>query len=951
MLTCDRPGEAVDHGRIMHPNPLILPLLIVVSLKTIILQTGNVMIRKIHTILLFVGIVFVGMSTSTWAQNQPNPAQMALINKELEERGLTLAEAESGLQSRGINLQNLSPEQLMARQKEILKVLDDIARQKRMGGQAKGNSEGNNRQNSASNSGEQAAESVDVREPRATQEEKEADEAAMVAQKAALQKKKGSDIYGHNLFTDQSLAVFRTTEGAKAPDHYTLGAGDQLRITIFGNSQDDLSLEINPQGYVQPSGMAQIYLQGIRLGDARRLLFQRLSGAYRFRSDQFSVTLQTARTLQVSVFGETVLTGTFTLSALNSAFNALAAAGGPEEQGTVRKIQIIRGKERKTLDVYRFMKDPALQYDFDLQHNDVLFVPMAEQVVRLDGAVRRPMRYELIGGEGLKQLIDLAGGLRYNTYVEYVQIERIQADSVVLLEYRLQDILDGKQNPTLRDGDVVRIRESSRPLETYTEVVGAVFYPGRYDLTPNLTLAGALSRAQTTPESRLQFFMVERRRRDGTTELLRVPGDEADRFTLQPRDLIRVFDKATFTYTDELAVQGSVRRPFNRPFELGDMISLSDALQLAGGTEPTAHPEAFVRRRDPANPKLEEYLRVDLNQPGDFKLQAGDQLTVYDRMTYTRTAGLSISGAVRNMRTLTYDPKVNLSDLILMAGGFTESADPSRIDLFRLEYAVGEGSRYRRISLQVDSQYRETGSTRPYQLAPFDQIYVRKLPLFDLKRSVRIDGQIMYPGEYPLKEYRMHLSELIREAGGLNKLAEKKYAILIRSHNNIKNVGINLEKCLKNPGSRRYDPVLVEGDEVSILTFSNTVGIRLKATRLEEMFADVLGQEKSYEVSDYVYQGKHGARWYVSKLAGGFAEKADISSLIVRYPDGSVRGTNNYLIFKRTPPVQAGSVVALEYKFEKPKEEKKDVDVDLVFARTLQALTSLTTVLLLLTRL
>jgi len=896
------------------------------------------MLRKFQTLLLFVGVVFAGSPISVWAQNQPNAAQMAFINKELDERGLTRAEAESGLQSRGINLQNLSPEQLMARQKEILKVLDDLSRQKRMGGQSKGDNE-------------KAEEKVDVREPQVTKEEKEADDAAMVAQKAALQKKKGSDIYGHNLFTDQTLAVFRTTEGAKAPDHYILGSGDQLRITIFGNSQDDLSLEINPQGYVQPAGMPQIYLQGIRLGDARRLLFQRLSGAYRFRSDQFSVTLQTARTLQVNVFGETVLTGTFTLSALNSAFNALAAAGGPEEMGSVRKIQIIRGKERKTLDVYRFMKDPALQYDFDVQHNDVLFVPMAEQVVRLDGAVRRPMRYELIEGEGLKQLIELAGGLRYNTYVEYVQIERNQADSVVLLEYRLQDILDGKQNPSLRDGDVVRIRESSRPLETYAEVVGAVFYPGRYDLTPDLTLSGALKRAQTTPESRLQFFMVERKRRDGTTELLRVSGEEADRFALQPRDLIRVFDKASFADTYELAVQGSVRRPFSRPFELGDMISLSDALQLAGGTEPTAHPDAVVRRRDPSNPKLEEYLRVDLNQPGDFKLQAGDQLTVYDRMTYTRTAGLSITGAVRNTRTLTYDPQLTLSDLILMAGGFSESADPGRIDLFRLEYGTGEGSRYKRISLQVDSQYREVGSIQPFHLAPFDQIHVRKLPLFDLTRSVRIEGQIMYPGEYPLKEYRMHLSELVKEAGGLNKLADLNYAVLHRTHNGINNVGINLKRCLKYSENRRFDPVLVEGDEVKILTFSNTVGIRLKATRQEELYTDVLSQEKAYEVSDYVYQGKHRALWYVRKLAGGFADKADKSSVTVRYPDGSVRGTNNYLIVKRTPPVRAGSVIALEYKVEKPKSEKKDVDVDLVFARTLQALTSLTTVLLLLTRL
>ncbi|NDB53379.1 MAG: capsule biosynthesis protein, partial [Chitinophagaceae bacterium] len=163
----------------------------------------------------------------------------------------------------------------------------------------------------------------------------------------------------------------RTTDGARAPDTYILGAGDRIRITIFGMSQADLLLEINKEGYIQPTGLKQLYLQGVTLGEARKLVGQRFSAAYRFQQDQFTLTLQTARAITVNVFGETNLRGSFNISALNTAFNALAVAGGPTSQGSVRSIELIRGKTRKKMDVYSFLRDPAFQFQFDIQQNDI----------------------------------------------------------------------------------------------------------------------------------------------------------------------------------------------------------------------------------------------------------------------------------------------------------------------------------------------------------------------------------------------------------------------------------------------------------------------------------------------------------------------------------------------------------------------------------------------------
>ena len=113
------------------------------------------------------------------------------------------------------------------------------------------------------------------------------------------------EIYGHSIFKDKQVDVYRTTDGALAPENYIIGKGDRLRVSIFGLSQADLLLEVNEEGFVQPTGIPKIYVQGMSLQQARRLLPQRFAAFYRFRPDQFSLTLQTARTIMVNAFGET----------------------------------------------------------------------------------------------------------------------------------------------------------------------------------------------------------------------------------------------------------------------------------------------------------------------------------------------------------------------------------------------------------------------------------------------------------------------------------------------------------------------------------------------------------------------------------------------------------------------------------------------------------------------
>ena len=228
----------------------------------------------------------------------------------------------------------------------------------------------------------------------------------------------GNNIYGHSIFTGKSLDVYRTTDGAQAPDTYILGEGDEVHISIFGSSQTETHQRIAPDGSTQPAGSTKIFLKGMTLAQGRAAIRSKLSQHYSFRPDQIAVTITTARTITVSIFGEVGVQGGFTLSALNTAFNALAAAGGPTAQGSVRNIQLSRAGKTSRLDLYTYMTNPTAGLPYDLQNNDVLFVPISQKIVSIEGGVKRPMRYEMVEGEDLGKLIEYAGGLTYDVYPE-----------------------------------------------------------------------------------------------------------------------------------------------------------------------------------------------------------------------------------------------------------------------------------------------------------------------------------------------------------------------------------------------------------------------------------------------------------------------------------------------------------------------------------------------------
>ncbi|MDO9592322.1 MAG: SLBB domain-containing protein [Erysipelotrichaceae bacterium] len=586
------------------------------------------------------------------------------------------------------------------------------------------------------------------------------------------------------------------------------------------------------------------------------------------------------------------------------------------------------------------MNDPAAQFRFDLQNNDIIFVPVVKLLVSIEGAVKRPMSYEMLPTETLTDLIRYAGDVKMDVFPDFVQIQRYVNGEQRLMEYNLEDVRSGKTKVPLLNGDIIRIKAISKPMDQYVEVEGSVYYPGKYDLSSNPTLSSMLINAKPTYEAKTDVLFIERIRPDSTIEVLTVPfpGTSGNDFTLQARDRIRIMDQATYRDVATIAVNGQVRVPFEKSLALNDRLTVKQAIEMAGGLKNSVYPVAYIFRKNLLNPVEIKYIRIELNQADNIELQPGDQLNIYDNTTYTNVGEVKVFGAVKKPTGFTYDQSLSLRDVLTNAGGFQVGAAFNRIQIFRTTLSPTEKARLELINVQVDSTYQVV-SPQSFTLQPYDQVVVRLTPEFTLGRTVQITGQVKYQGTYLLDSKQVQLSEIIKMAGGLLETADPLGSSLFRSYRNRGNISMDLSKALLHAGNENSDPILFEGDVIDINRLENTVTIRENGTRMAQYSIN----PGNNEIKNVIFQGSKSARWYINKFAGGFQQRVDRNSVTVTLPNNEMRSTKHFLfIFRNYPNAKSGSMITMQMKppvIEKTGENKK-TDWDAIWSKTLAATTT-----------
>ncbi|MCB9262662.1 MAG: SLBB domain-containing protein [Flavobacteriales bacterium] len=760
-----------------------------------------------------------------------------------------------------------------------------------------------------------------------------------------------SNVYGMDIFFNNSLDFYRNGTPATTPGNYVLDVGDIIAINIFGASQADLVYEIEEDGFIRPSRasrLQKIYLKGLTIDKAKVLLRSRFSQSFMFSDEQFEVSLRTARTITVHIYGDVANPGSYTISALNHGLSALMVSGGPTEEASLRNIRLMSSSGDKTIDVYQFMVDPKKQYDFYLHNNDVIFVPKYQKRVSVNGGgIRRSATYELTEKESFKDVIKWAGGYSSTMYDGLVQHIYKEDGQQKIKDYNLEEIK--RINPIPSDGDMFILHSSLKPYENYVNISGAVRFSGNFELKDSMRLSDLLSKAKVEKEAYANMAYLTRKNIDGTYQLKRVYVDDIlknpnspNNFLLKNEDKVGLYTVAQFTDRYSFRISGAVRNPGEHFWDPSKSITLYDALVMSQGMQNVATDFGYIISSPPNNPYKKEYLVVDLrtafNNPesaANIVLKPNDQIVVPSMTQYQDQLFVSVSGAVRKPGEFVYDSTLSIKDILVMAGGLKMEAASNKIDIFRLKVENNEPTETYATTIEIDHELNPLQDNINFILKPYDHIVVRTTPDWGPIEFITLKGEVKYPGEYAIMYPNERISSVIERAGGLTKEAFPEAGTYLRTEDNLGNVVTRIDLALKRGNYSKYNLVLKDGDIITIPKIIDHVSISKTGTNAEEIYSE--NQLKGENLNIVVTYYNRSAKWYVNQFAGGFDKKAKRSKTYVKHANGHIKKTRTFLFLKNYPKVKKGSEVHVVLKdkylekdstktkngFDTPKKEKK----------------------------
>lgn len=663
-------------------------------------------------------------------------------------------------------------------------------------------------------------------------------------------------VFGRDIFNKQNL-TFQPSTNMATPANYLLGPGDQVVIDVWGASQQKFVETISPDGNVTIEGVGLVRLGGLSVSKARSVLQSRLG--QRYSDCQFNLSVGDIRTIQVQVAGEVNMPGTYSLSSLSSAFNALYAAGGINDNGTLRDIKVYRsGRMIASVDVYDYLINGNSSGDVRLQDNDVIVVGAYDCLVNVMGKIKRPMWYEMKSSETVKQLMAYSGGYTGDAYTNKIRVTR-KAGS----EYSVYTVEEfDMASFHLKDLDEVQV-DSVRPrYSNMVEVRGAVRHAGKFQLGGKIqTVRELLLAADGLSEDAYQERAVMHREKDDLTlEMVGVnlkdllEGTVAD-IPLKNNDLLFIPSRTEMLGDRKLTVHGEVLYPGVYPF--AENTTIQDLILQSGGiTEAAslARVDVFRRVRDvnavTDNKQSAESFTFSLDetyalvQDTTFYLKPFDEVYIRKSPAYEPQQNVSVRGQVNFAGQYSMTSKdYRLTDLIKAAGGFTQ-------------LAYIPGARLTRRMTEEEKLQRDN-SLKQEQIRLYEESMKKEVTSSFEEMDTLLSMKLNLDDTYP--------------------------------------VALNLEAALKNPGSLE-DIVLREGDVLTIPQYSNTVKI---------------SGEVVHPISMNYVKGK-SLSYYISH-AGGYGNKARKGNVYAVYANGGVEKIRK----RSSKAIQPGCEIVVPTKPEK----------------------------------
>ncbi len=625
-------------------------------------------------------------------------------------------------------------------------------------------------------------------------------------------------IYGHKVFNSRAL-TFEPSDNLATPQNYRLGPGDEVIIDIWGTSEDHLRQTISPEGSIMISQVGPVYLNGMTIADANRhvkgIFAKKYAGVTDAETD-VQVTLGQVRTIQVDIMGEVATPGTFRLSPFSSVFHALYRAGGINSIGSLRNIQVLRnGKKIAGVDIYDYLFDGKTAGNIRLQEGDVIIVPPYEQLVNIDGNVKRPMYYEIKPGETIQTVIDYAGGFTGDAYSGMVRLARQSATENELYNIDREEFASYR----LKDGDILTVGTILDRYANRVELKGAVYRPGMFAINKELSTVGQLIKKADglTDDAYADRVLLYREGPELQLEVLSLDlkailNGTAPDVKLKRNDLLVISSIKEIQDRGQLSIQGHVARPGTYPF--ADNTTLEDLILQAGGLldgASTARVDISRRIVNPSSTTPTEQLseNYSISVVGGLAQGEGQNFIMkpYDVVIVRRSPGyvpqemVNIGGEVLFAGNYALEKRnERLSSIISRAGGLIEGAYTKGAYLTRKltdeEYKMrqetlrlamsnqdGHGDSISLSKIQVSDRYSVgidlekaiayPGSTYDVIVQPGDVLFIP-----EQQSTVKIAGDVMFPNTVVFVPGKK-LSYYIDQAGGYGQRAKKGKAFIV----------------------------------------------------------------------------------------------------------------------------------------------------------------------------
>ena len=688
-------------------------------------------------------------------------------------------------------------------------------------------------------------------------------------------------IYGSELFANEN--GFGENQNIATPLNYEVGTNDVLKLVVYGVQEYSSDLDVSKEGTVLIENVGRVKVAGLTIEAATTRIKQQMANtAYpslRSGESKLALTVGDTRTIQVTIIGAQ-RSGNYNVSSLSTILNALTEAGGPNEIGSYRNIELIRNNKLfKKIDLYAFMQNGDQSQNMGLKDRDVIRVPAYKGRVEIKGQVKRPGIFEINGtAENFNQFLQYAGGFDDTAYTAWVKV--IQKNDK---EKSVKD-LSAKEFASYQPqgGDIIQVSKILDRFQNRVKLSGAVFRPDVYELTEGMRISDLIQKADGLKEDayvgRAQLIRLKP---NLLKELVSInlgkalqKGSEENIFLQREDELYinsivdlrdsltvdllgEVRSQGRFNYLDSMTVKDLILMAGGFKYEASKQIEVARLIQNEGGTV-TSNKVATI---------LSTVVNGDLSfNPGqeNFVLQPMDVVTITKKVGYVNPEVVSITGQVNNVGKYTLSSRVErVSDIVKRAGGL-------------IGQAYGEGAFIKRSRFNIDTLTSDESKTS------VEQAYIKKFKAqqnaakTEVKTSLMEEDGLVDAQKQNKKNLKDTLDILYKEL-----------------ENDYYQIAIDINQIMDKPGSE-LDLVLIDKDEIVIPKTDNRVKISGGVLR----------------PTNIVYKDGLSIGECIS-AAGGISEYARRGRAYVIYANGKSKRTMHFGVFRINPTIKPGAEVVL----------------------------------------